>query len=78
MRCWSCVLGGGRVVGKSISGYLREHAPVEIVRSDDTGEWLWAVQVVGTDFWLWAFNTLPAARAYVAEHSLPCEGCASD
>jgi hypothetical protein len=53
--------------------YLYAKVPVEIVHSDETGEWVW---VVTTDdcFWLDAFETREEAIAFCQTHGLPLVG----
>jgi hypothetical protein len=36
----------------------------EIIHTDDTGEWLYAVQVFGSEEWLDAFDTYKEAVEY--------------
>lgn len=52
--------------------YLEDHAPVRIVRTDETGEWVYAVEVVDSDnFWLNWFETEYGARQFVEYRKLP-------
>ena len=37
---------------------------VEIIYTNETGQWQWAVQFVGTDMWLNAFETNELAVEY--------------
>ena len=56
-----------------IATYLADRVGVEILRTDelDKGQWVYAVAVADTDFWLEAFPTEDEAIAYCNLHHLP-------
>jgi len=56
---------GSKVTLAAWDAYRKAHAPTMIYRSDETGEYVWAVVVKGTGFWLGAFKTRSEARAFV-------------
>jgi len=52
--------------------YIAEKAPVIILHNDETGEWLYSVEVVGSGgFWLESYKTEAAARRFAERHQLP-------
>lgn len=52
--------------------YIDEKAAVKIFHNNDTGEWLYSVEVVGSDgFWLASYKTERAAQRFVERHQLP-------
>jgi hypothetical protein len=52
--------------------YIKDKAPVRIIHTDETGQKVYAVEVVGSDeFWLTSEQTLAAALAFVGDHKLP-------
>ena len=42
---------------------------VEIILTNETGKWQWAVQFAGTDMWLNAFETNELAVEYCEENA---------
>ena len=58
-------------VKKQVKKYLKKHADVWINKNTETGELLYSVQVLGTDFWLDSFHTLKEADVYCRKHKLP-------
>jgi hypothetical protein len=52
--------------------YIAEKAPVRIFHNDETGEWLYSVEVIGSDgFWLESYKTEKAAKQFIQRHQLP-------
>ena len=51
--------------------YLAERVSVTIYKNNETGSWLWAVQVNETDFWLASFEKCQDAMKYCLLHQLP-------
>jgi hypothetical protein len=45
--------------------------PVNIRYNNETGKFRWAVEIVGTDFWIDAFETKDEAIEYCKEDGLP-------
>lgn len=45
--------------------------PVTIFHANETGEWVWAVAVSGSEFWMDAFETEAEAEAFVKEIGWP-------
>jgi len=43
---------------------------VWVSHNNETGEWLYSVQVYGTDFWLDSFKTEEQASEYIKKHNL--------
>lgn len=43
---------------------------VEIYHNNETGKWLWAVQIIGTDEWIDAFLTKEEAINFCLENNL--------
>lgn len=54
-----------------IQKYLEDpNTQVRIYFNNETGEWLYSICVVGTEFWLDSFETREQALDYVAMHRL--------
>lgn len=60
-------------VETTIQRALVERVECLIYYTDETGQWLWAVQIKGTDFWLNSFNTRQEAEEYCNSNELPFE-----
>lgn len=52
--------------------YIREKEPVTIYRTNETGEWLWVVDVnMSSEFWLNGFRRRESAVRYCQKLGLP-------
>jgi hypothetical protein len=58
---------------QQLQAFFDAKVPVEIVHSDETGEWVFAVSTDGC-FWLDAFETREEAIAFCRTHGLPLVG----
>lgn len=47
-----------------IKAFIKANSPVVIYHNNENGDWVWAVAVKGTDFWLSAFRTKKRAVKY--------------
>ena len=57
-------------VEQQIQRYIESRSRVWINHNNETGAWVYAVQVCGTDFWLDAFDTEDEAKKYIQENML--------
>ena len=56
---------------EKVQEYINNHdTRVEIVHSNETGEWVYAVCVADDDFWLDSFETEKEALEYIAKNNL--------
>ena len=54
--------------------YIQQKVSIEIYHTDEFGhEWLWAIQVAGTDFWLGGYRDRGRAIKECEENGLPIE-----
>jgi hypothetical protein len=58
------------IVKEQIKQYIKDKAEVFINYNNENGEWIYAVQVINTDFWLNAFKTREKAIEYINKNGL--------
>lgn len=57
-------------VDEHIKAYLNQKVDVNINYNNDTGKWLYAVEVLNTDFWLDAFESKDLADEFCNKYGL--------
>jgi hypothetical protein len=75
-EAWFNLFDEGTPVRSAAERYIRANHPVEVVHSDETGEWVYAVQFTRTDFWAHTFPAMPEAEAYAAVWNAQCPSTA--
>lgn len=58
------------IVKDQIKQYIKDKAEVDINYNNENGKWVYAVQVINTDFWLDAFKTREKAIEYINKNGL--------
>ena len=58
------------IVKDQIKQYIKDKAEVDINYNNENGKWVYAVQVINTDFWLDTFKTREKAIEYINKNGL--------
>lgn len=69
---WFSLFDEGTPVRSAAERYVGANHTVEVVHSDETGEWVYAVQFTRTDFWAHTFPSKPEADAYASVWNAQC------
>ncbi|MNL78015.1 hypothetical protein D3C87_2043120 [compost metagenome] len=58
------------VLKEQVQKVLKDKPDVDIYYNNESGQWLWSVQVCNDDFWLDSFDTCEEAVDFCQKHEL--------